>query len=156
MIPENTRFLNLTNKTDTCWEWVGTTYRAGYGHFRRKINGQWVMYKAHRYSYEYYNGDIPAGHIVRHVCDNPKCVNPGHLLTGTHKENTHDMISRGRKVYGINPTHFSHEHLVTTIRQYKKDNPKATGVELAKLFNTSPAQISRIVNNKIWTIPEEL
>ncbi|UGO47583.1 HNH endonuclease [Morganella phage vB_MmoP_Lilpapawes] len=39
-------------------------------------------------------GDIPAGMVVRHTCDNKRCVNPNHLLLGTRKENTHDMLER--------------------------------------------------------------
>lgn len=156
MRPEITRFTNLVDKTTECWIWRGASYRFGYGHFRRKIDGDWVMYKAHRYSYEYYNGQIPNGFIIRHTCDNPKCVNPAHLLIGTPKDNTQDMIYRGRLGYGINPNHKQHKDLIHEIRRCKIDNPTITGVELSRIFKTSPAQISRIINNKIWNIPEEL
>ena len=156
MQPEFVRFSNLTNKTETCWEWLGTTYRKGYGHFRRKIDGQWVMYKAHRYAYEYYKEPIPKGFIIRHTCDNPACVNPEHLLVGTHKDNTNDMLIRGRHSFGIDSKKYSHESFVNEIRKYKVDNPSIKGVELASIFKTSPAQISRIINNKIWSLPEEL
>lgn len=34
--------------------------------------------------------------IVRHTCDNPRCINPDHLIPGTRADNVKDMIDRGR------------------------------------------------------------
>jgi AraC-like DNA-binding protein len=34
---EHQRWLDKVNKTEDCWLWTGTTYRGGYGHFRRKM-----------------------------------------------------------------------------------------------------------------------
>jgi len=51
---------------------------------------------AHRIAYERWVGPIPAGHVVRHQCDNPPCINPAHLITGTPSQNVQDMIDRGR------------------------------------------------------------
>lgn len=70
-----------------CWIWTGTRNKMGYGRFRLDI-GTWMY--VHRWSYEYFKGDIPEGLVVRHKCDNPSCVNPDHLQVGTQWENTND------------------------------------------------------------------
>lgn len=75
-------------KGDGCWEWKGAKTKAGYGWFSAKI--------ASRISWEIYRGKIPKDMLVCHKCDNPPCVNPDHLFLGTHKDNTLDMIKKGR------------------------------------------------------------
>lgn len=34
--------------------------------------------------------------LVRHLCHNPRCVNPEHLAEGTHYDNAQDRVSAGR------------------------------------------------------------
>lgn len=53
----------------------------------------------HRYVYETIVGQIPPGMLVCHHCDNPPCINPEHLFLGTPKDNTDDMMRKGRQVY---------------------------------------------------------
>ena len=82
------RFMKKVNKTDSCWLWIAAKDSKGYGLYRARA--------AHRASYTLFNGIIPEGHVVRHKCDNPPCVNPEHLETGTQKENARDRTERGR------------------------------------------------------------
>jgi len=85
----------IMNKTivseNGCWEWKGAKDR-GYGVIMR--NGERL--RVHRVSYELWGGTIPDGMVVRHKCDNPSCVNPGHLVYGTQAQNIHDIIARGK------------------------------------------------------------
>jgi HNH endonuclease len=41
-------------------------------------------------------GPIPAGMVIMHDCDNPRCVDVTHLIFGTYSDNTQDMIAKGR------------------------------------------------------------
>lgn len=75
-----------------CWEWRGAKSPKGYGRMSYKGEAQYT----HRISYEVHKGPIEEGLCVCHSCDNPICVNPEHLWTGTHLENIQDRDAKGR------------------------------------------------------------
>lgn len=75
-----------------CTIWEG--YFTGNGYGQIKLNG--VKWAAHRLAYVNAKGAIPDGMVVRHTCDNRKCVNPEHLILGTQHDNVMDCVIRGR------------------------------------------------------------
>jgi len=83
-----TKFIQL-DILSGCWNWKGSLATKGYAQIR--INSKKIM--AHRFSYVYWNGEIPHGLIIHHKCRNRKCVNPAHLEAITNKENVLQGIS---------------------------------------------------------------
>lgn len=88
------RFWAKVDMTGDCWIWRSTINAMGYGVFR--YHGK--LHKAHRLAWRFVHGELlPADKIARHACDNPRCINPAHIVPGTHAENTADKIQRGRR-----------------------------------------------------------
>ena len=92
------RFWSKVEKSENgCWLWKAGKSSArpskiAYGHFR--FMGKYMY--AHRVMWIIYNGPIPAGLSICHVCDNGLCVRPDHLVAATPKENAQDMIIKKR------------------------------------------------------------
>lgn len=85
-----------------CKIWTGSRNDQGYGMVR--VDG--VTSRAHRLSFQAFNGELLDGMFACHKCDSPPCVNPDHLFAGTHADNMKDMANkrRGRKVKAESPT----------------------------------------------------
>ncbi|MBB6182153.1 HNH endonuclease [Pseudorhizobium flavum] len=64
----------------------------------RWLDGKNIL--SNRASHIFYIGPIPEGHIVRHRCGNPGCVNPKHLLLGTQEDKLQDARDRDRFARG--------------------------------------------------------
>lgn len=89
--PLSERFWPKVLKGDGCWEWQGARTPKGYGLIR--LDGGLVY--AHRVSWLLAKGDPGELHVLHH-CDNPCCVRPDHLFTGTRADNMQDMVRKGR------------------------------------------------------------
>lgn len=79
-----------------CWNWKLYRLNGGYG---LKTQRGRRMY-AHRLSFAITKGPIPDGCEILHSCDNPSCINPKHLTSGTRRENVDDCIIKGRIARG--------------------------------------------------------
>lgn len=132
-------FWSKVTKTHTCWLWTGANNGKGYG--RLYVGGKFVY--PHRYSFKLHIGDIPTGMLVCHSCDVRNCVNPDHLFLGTSKDNTQDMISKGRL---RSATKLS-EHDVMRIRDLYASGTYSQA-KLAQEYRCNQSQISRIVTSK--------
>lgn len=94
-----------TKPSGDCLEWQGQfiewneeAKRGGYGlaHVpdHLKVDGLASKTTVHRIVHYYATGELPP--VVMHTCDNRKCVNPNHLESGTYRDNTQDMLAKGR------------------------------------------------------------
>jgi len=93
--PAEERFWRMVDKRgpDECWPWLGSIgTKMGYG----LLNVEGRSISAHRFSFLLYYGEIPGGAHILHTCDNPPCVNPTHLRSGTNADNVADKVSRKR------------------------------------------------------------
>ena len=88
-LADRVRELTPTEATDRgCLEWLGHRDRDGYGRLwfddssKPATRAVWIAH----------HGPIPDGLIVRHICDNPPCVNIAHLLLGAHADNARDKV----------------------------------------------------------------
>jgi hypothetical protein len=148
------RFWAKVAKSDGCWEWTGSTSR-GYG----KIGiGHTKTISAHRASYEMHLGEIPAGLVVCHRCDNKRCVRPDHLFLGTQADNMADMRAKGRGSKPPRHTNFVRGEAsgrakltdddVRTIRAGHADG--ATRRELSLRFGVGKSTIEAICVGRTW------
>lgn len=81
---------------EECWPFNGYIGKNRYGSIN--VGGKFI--KAHRAAYEAKFGQIPAGMIVLHKCNNTSCCNPFHLVAGTISENMRHASASGAFAVG--------------------------------------------------------
>lgn len=149
-IPE--RFWSKVNKTDGCWEWVGTLDPSGYG--RILMDGKYLA--AHRLM-GMANGAIPKGkgyhgNCVCHKCDNRKCK-PRSFILGTHRDNIKDMYDKNRhiRVSLIGESNAGAKLTNANVLEIRALLGKIPQSAAAKRYGVTQSSISRIAMKKTWS-----
>lgn len=111
-------------------------------------------HKVHRLIYIEHHGEIPDGLVIRHKCDNRKCINIEHLEIGTIADNNHDTIVRGRHRYGVHENQKGEENfnsLLTedVVRAIRSDTT-TPNTHLARKYGVHHATISLVRLCKTW------
>lgn len=136
------KFLSNTKPAGECLEWTRCFNSDGYPRaaYKGSSNG-----KVHRIVYQLTNPDEDIdGKVIRHTCDNPKCINPNHLESGTPADNMRDRDTRGRHALAA----FNAKQIIAIRTMY------ATGLythaEIGNLFNVNYRTIQQVVTNKTY------
>jgi len=146
------RFEAKTRRDGDCLIWTGTRHHKGYGKFRTGSKGTRRMSFAHRVAYELAHGEVPKGLCVLHRCDNPPCVNPRHLFTGTHADNMRDCIAKGRRAVTAGEANGMSKLSAADIPQIRTMYAQGgvTQARIAADFGVSQMTISRVILGKNW------
>jgi len=132
---------------DDCWEWKNCKNQKGYGsfYFDKKLR------YAHRVSYFLSHGQFDESLFVLHHCDNPSCVNPNHLFLGTIKENSDDMILKGRDIHPKGSDHPSSKLIENDILKIVElINENYNYADIANVFNVGSTTINNIAQGFTW------
>lgn len=128
-----------------CWEWQGHIHKNGYG----RLTNKRVTGYAHRFIWQAFNGEIPAGMDVCHHCDNRKCVNPDHLFLGSRKDNMQDAKIKGRLQRGVD--RYNSVLTEDVVRRARTMRASGTPVKsIASHFNVAPQTIGKAILGQTW------
>ncbi len=124
-----------------CWVWEGYVDPKGYG----RITISHVSELVHRVAWFVAYGKWPKPNAL-HRCDNRACVRLAHLFEGSNKDNTEDMLSKGREACG-------EKHGHAKLRQEQVDSIRTstnTQSALAREYGVSRSLICQIKKGLRW------
>ena len=147
-LADQERFESKIDRSSSCHIWKAGKDKDGYGSV--SIRGKNLG--SHRVSFLIHHGEIPDGMQVLHRCDNPSCVNPGHLFLGTAKDNMVDREEkkRGGQLSGSRQglSKLTEEDVREIRARYSFG--KIGYIKLGKEFGVSHSNIVSIVNRETW------
>lgn len=130
------------DKPNDCWKWVGNKHEFGYGFI--------ANFGAHRFSYMLHKGTIPKGKEVQHICNNPECNNPKHLILGDASSNAKYRSFSGRGGVGENSgTAKLKINQVIAIRKIASIMD-ISHREIGEMFGVSRPTITAILSERNW------
>ncbi len=131
-----------------CWDWTGSMRSNGYGDYWDGTRNCMT----HRLAYELAHPEVrlTEQEVIRHSCDNRRCVNPAHLFKGTQDDNMKDMVEKGRSCRGeaVRTAKLTEQDVRDIAAWY------ATGTvsvrEIAAKYGLEKTPIQRIITGEGW------
>lgn len=127
----------------------------GYAQLIRMVDGRRRGVRLHREVYCQRHGlrlDDIEGQVVRHTCDNPRCINPDHLIIGTHADNVRDKVERNRQPKGV--SHGRAKLDSTKVKficsRYDPKSKEYNACALARMFGVSRTAIRKVATGENW------
>lgn len=140
-------FNNTFHSPDGCHYWTAGVNEHGYAIIsvdRKPRRVSRILYQ------ELNNVKLHRFQFVCHSCDNPLCVNPDHFFIGSPKDNTQDMLRKGRhnaeRGEGSGKSKLTNEQ-VFEIRSLKG---KMTQSEIGLRFSITGANVCSIHKGDTW------
>ena len=157
-----------------CWTWNACRNDSGYGCIT--LNGKSIP--SHRVS-AFIHGIFTTIEkpFICHKCDNPPCCNPSHLFIGSQRDNTFDMLIKGRGNKACGDRNGLRLHVESRRNGEKNHRAKLNVSEAIKIiqrhkngeskrglamkYNVSRATVRALISGKTWsaaiaTWPEDL
>lgn len=135
-----------------CWEWRGYVHPTGYGQIAIG-NTKGSNTNTNRAAYMVAKGEITDGLWVLHACDNRLCCNPDHLWLGTPKENTQDMIAKGRRRKAwetLRGEDVLQSKLTEETVRAMRAEPPMTFKALGEKYGVTAATANKVILRRTW------
>lgn len=140
--------IDTSGGVEACWPWRGYFVRD-----RGQIAVSGGLQYTHRVVWTLANGPVPSGLVIRHICDNPPCCNPMHLLSGTQAENVADMFRRhrGNRAFGERVATAKLTHAIVNEIRRSYTGRRGEQVALANRYGVSRTAINKAIHGGTWT-----
>lgn len=133
---------------NSCWLHKGAPC-CKFGYVKISYLGKKIL--IHRLAYELFNGIIPTGMNVLHLCiGNPNCWNPDHLYCGTQKDNVRDCREQGRIWDRRGQRNGLAKLNDDKVRQIRASPITLSSRILSKKFGVSPGVIRHVRQHRTW------
>jgi len=128
-----------------CILWHGAVNGDGYGTIAPSRR---VKLLAHVEAFKAVHGVRPP--VVMHTCDNPRCVNPDHLVAGTQALNMQDMARKGRAARLRGVTNGRAKLTEKSVIRIRMCRGALSCNKLAALYDVDRSTITDIWKRKSW------
>ena len=143
------KFYRKITYAGTCIEWQGYIDDDGYGSFQFRYRGRKYKIRAHRACHLLCGHSLKPSDVLRHTCDNPRCVNPQHLRAGTHTDNVADRVGRGRSASGSK--HGRAKLTPAKVRQIRRRYKKGELLtSLADEYGIDRTTVKAVIDRRTW------